>query len=240
MAERLGIPFDRLLGYGRQNPADSNESFSMAFLAARISSAANGVSRLHGAVTRKMVQPMWPSYPPEEIPVQFVTNGVHARTWTSAEMAGLLGRYLGPRWAEEPGRSIWNRVDRIPDHELWRLHQIRRERLVHYSRQALETQLRRRGATDAEIATARGVLNPDVLTIGFARRFASCKRAILLLRDVARLKRILADPSLPVQIVFAGKAHPHDNTGKELIRQIIHFSRDPEVRRSVVFWRTMI
>jgi glycogen phosphorylase len=124
MAERLGIPFDRLLSYGRQNLSDSSESFNMAFLAARISSAANGVSRHHGVVTRKMVQPMWPSYPLEEIPVQFVTNGVHARSWTSAEMAGLLGRYLGPRWAEEPGSNIWKRVDRIPDHELWRVHQI--------------------------------------------------------------------------------------------------------------------
>jgi starch phosphorylase len=235
MADRLSIPFDRLLGYGRQNPSDSNESFTMAFLAARVSSAANAESRLHGVVTRKMVQAMWPGYPVEEIPVQSLTNGVHTRSWTSDEMGELLSRYLGPRWAEEPDGGMWNRVDRIPDHELWRVHQIRRERLVYHSRQALEAQLRRRGSTDAEIAIARGVLNPDVLTIGFARRFASYKRATLLLRDTARIKRILKDPSRPVQILFAGKAHPQDNPGKDLIRQLVHFSRDPDVRHNVVF-----
>lgn len=235
MAEHLGIPFDRLLSYGRMNAADPNESFNMAFLAARISSAANGVSRLHGRVTRKMVQPMWPGYPLEEIPVQFVTNGAHTRSSTSAEMEALLSRYLGPRWAEETDRNVWNRVDRIPDHELWRVHEIRRDRLVHFAREALETQLRRSGGTDTEIATARSVLKADALTLGFARRFATYKRATLLIRDSVRIKRILTNPSHPVQILIAGKAHPHDDVGKDLIRQIVHFSRDPDVRRSVVF-----
>jgi glycogen phosphorylase len=235
-AERLGIPFERLLSYGRQNPADPNESFNMAFLAARVSSAANGVSRLHGAVTRKLVRAMWPGYSLEEIPVDSVTNGVHIRSWVSLEMTALLNRYLGHRWAEEPAESgVWDRVDRIPDHELWRVRQIRRERLVNYARQALESQLQRRGSSDAEIAAARSVLNPDALTIGFARRFATYKRATLLLRDVPRLKRILTNPERPVQILFAGKAHPHDSAGKDLIRQIIHFVRDPEIRSSVVF-----
>jgi len=233
--EKLGIPFDRLLSYGRQNPSDPNEYFNMAYLAARISSASNGVSRLHGVVTRKMVRSMWPGYPLNEIPVDSVTNGVHMRSWTSMEMTALLNRYLGPRWAEEANSGVWNRVDRIPDHELWRVHQIRRERLINYARQALEIQLKRRGASDAEIAVARSVLNPDALTIGFARRFATYKRATLLLRDIPRLKRILTNPQRPIQVLFAGKAHPHDNDGKELIRQIIHFVRDPEVRPSVVF-----
>lgn len=235
-AERLGIPFERLLGYGRQNAADAHEPFNMAFLAARISSAANGVSRLHGMVTRKMVKAMWPGYSLEEIPVDSVTNGVHLRSWVSVEMSALLNRYVGHRWAEEPADSgDWNRIDRVPDHELWRVHQIRRERLVNYARQALESQLQRRGASDAEIAAARSVLNPDALTIGFARRFASYKRATLLLRDIPRLKRILMNPDRPVQILIAGKAHPHDSAGKDLIRQIIHFARDPEIRTSVVF-----
>ena len=235
-AERLGIPFERLLSYGRQNPADPNESFNMAFLAARISSAANGVSRLHGVVTRKMVRAMWPGYSLEEIPVDSVTNGVHIRSWVSLEMTELLNRYLGHRWAEEPAEgSVWSRIDRIPDHELWRVHQIRRERLVNYARRALESQLQRRGGSDAEIAASRSALNPDALTIGFARRFATYKRATLLLRDVPRLKRILTNPARPVQILIAGKAHPHDSAGKDLIRQIVHFARDPEVRSSVVF-----
>ncbi len=235
-AERLGIPFERLLSYGRRNPVDPNESFNMAFLAARLSFAANGVSRLHGVVTRKMVGAMWPGYSLEETPVDSVTNGVHIRSWVSLEMTALLNRYLGHRWAEEPAESgVWSRIDRIPDHELWRVHQIRRERLVNYARRALESQVRRRGGSDADIATARSVLNPDALTIGFARRFATYKRATLLLRDVPRLKRFLTNPARPVQILIAGKAHPHDNAGKDLIRQIIHFARDPEVRSSVVF-----
>ncbi len=235
-AERLGIPFERLLSYGRQDPTDPNESFNMAFLAIRMSSAANGVSRLHGAVTRKMVRTMWPGYSLDEIPVGSVTNGVHIRSWVSLEMTELLNRYLGHRWAEETaGSAVWDRIDRIPDHELWRVHQIRREHLVNYARQALESQVRRHGGSDAEIITARSVLNPDALTIGFARRFATYKRATLLLRDVPRLKCILTNPARPVQILLAGKAHPHDNAGKDLIRQIIHFARDPEVRSNVVF-----
>jgi len=235
-AERLGIPFERLMSYGRMNAADQNESFNMAFLAARISSAANGVSRLHGEVTRRLVRQMWPGYPLEEVPVGSVTNGAHLRSWTSKEMTGLLTRYLGPRWAEEPpGSALWNRIDRIPDFELWRVHQIRRELLVNYARQALEAQLRRRGGSDREVAAARSVLHPDCLTIGFARRFATYKRATLLLRDMPRLKSILNHPERPIQMVFAGKAHPHDNEGKELIRQIIHAVRDPEVRPRVVF-----
>ena len=131
--------------------------------------------------------------------------------------------------------ALWQRIDRIPDQELWRVHEIRRERLVHYSRARLASQVRLRGGTDTEITVAGGVLSPDALTIGFARRFATYKRATLLLRDVDRLKRILTDPGRPVQILLAGKAHPHDTEGKELIRQIIRFARDPQVRRSVVF-----
>jgi starch phosphorylase len=131
--------------------------------------------------------------------------------------------------------ALWQRIDRIPDQELWRVHEIRRERLVHYARARLASQVRQRGGTDAEITVASGALSPDALTIGFARRFATYKRATLLLRDVDRLKRILTDSKRPVQILLAGKAHPHDTEGKELIRQIIRFAREPQVRRSVVF-----
>ena len=235
-AEQFGLPFDRIMAYGRANQSDPNERFNMAYLAIRMSSATNGVSKLHGDVTRKMLRGLWPGYSLEEVPVDSVTNGIHARSWTSPEMTALLNRYLGPRWAEEPaGSAAWNRIDRIPDHELWRVHQVRRERLVNYARLGLEAQLRRRGAPDSEVAAACSVLNPDALTIGFARRFATYKRATLLLRDIPRLKRILNHAERPVQILFAGKAHPHDNAGKDLIRQIIHFVRDPEVRASVVF-----
>lgn len=232
----LGLNIEQFLAYGRQNPSNSSEPLNMAYLAVRHSSYCNGVAKLHGEVTRKMVQPMWAGYPLDEVPIGSVTNGIHTRSWISAEMSNLLTRYLGPQWGEKPADiALLQRVERIPDQELWRVHEIRRERLVHYARTRLAAQIRQRGGTDAEITEAGGVLDPDALTIGFARRFATYKRATLLLRDVERLKRILTNPDRPVQILFAGKAHPHDNEGKELIRQIIHFARDPQIRRSVVF-----
>lgn len=232
---RFGLNMEQLLAYGRRNSGDHNEPFNMAYFAARHSSYCNGVSRLHGEVTRKMAHPMWSGYPLHEVPIQHVTNGIHPRSWISMEMRALLDRYLGPRWPEDPGRGVWERVDRIPDQELWRVHEIRRERLVHYARKRLTVQTRQRGGSEAEVLSAQSVLDPDILTIGFARRFASYKRATLLLRDPARLRRILTDPARPVQILIAGKAHPHDNEGKALIREIIHFTRDPEMRRKVVF-----
>ncbi len=232
----LGLTVDQFLALGRDVPPAPGEPLNMAYLAARHSSYANGVAKLHGVVTRKMAHHMWSGYSLEEVPIGSVTNGIHTRSWISAEMSSLLNRYLGPQWGERPAdTALWQRIDRIPDQELWRVHEIRRERLVHYARTRLAAQLRQRGGTDAEITVAGGVLAPDALTIGFARRFATYKRATLLLRDVDRLKQILTDAKRPVQILLAGKAHPHDNEGKELIRQIIRFARDPQVRRSVVF-----
>jgi len=232
----LGLGIEQFLAYGRQVPSDLGEPFNMAYLAARHSSYTNGVARLHGVVTRQMAQPMWAGYPLDEVPIGSVTNGIHTRSWISMEMSALLNRYLGPQWGEKPAdTALWQRIDRIPDQELWRVHEIRRERLVHYARSRLASQVRQRGGTDAEITVAGGVLSPDALTIGFARRFATYKRATLLLRDMDRLKRILTGSERPVQILLAGKAHPHDTEGKELIRQIIRFARDPQVRRSVVF-----
>ncbi len=235
-AQQLGISFDELMRYGRDNPNDPGSQFNMANLAARHSSSANGVSRLHGEVTRQMAHPVWAGYPLDEVPIGYVTNGIHTPTWISAEMSALLDRYLGPKWSEDPANhDVWDRIDRIPDHELWRVHQIRRERLVNYARARLAKQISNRGGSNSEIAAANSVLDPDVLTIGFARRFATYKRATLILRDVERLKTILADSKRPVQLLFAGKSHPHDGFGKELIREIVHFAQDPQVRRNVVF-----
>ncbi len=232
----LGLTARQFLAFGSQATADPGESFNMAFLAARHSSYTNGVARLHGEVTRKMAQAMWVDYPLDEVPIGSVTNGIHTRSWISMEMAALLTRYLGPRWGEKPtDTALWQRIDRIPDQELWRVHEIRRERLIHYARTRLTAQVRQRGGTNGEITAAASVLSPDALTIGFARRFATYKRATLLLRDLERLRRILTDAKRPVQILLAGKAHPHDTEGKELIRQIVHFARDLRVRHSVVF-----
>ncbi len=234
--KELGITFEDLMGMGRANRDDGSELFNMAVMALRNSTFTNSVSALHGEVTRKMVARGYVGFPLEEIPIEHVTNGVHLRSWMSQDLAGLLDRYLGSAWKEDaPNREVWRGVDRIPDTEIWRTHERRRERLVGFARERMKKQLIARGATQQEIDQAEGILDPEALTIGFARRFATYKRATLLFADPERLKRLLADPKRPVQLIFAGKAHPHDQAGKELIRQIVHFARDPLVRDRVVF-----
>ena len=231
----LGISRQEFLALGRRSPADEGE-FCMTVLALRLASYRNGVSKLHGQVSRRMWQPLWPGVPVEEIPIGHITNGVHFRSWISLEMNQLYDRYLGPSWHEEPANSeVWNRVHSIPAEELWRTHERRRERLVSWARLRVQNQRIRRSASPAEIEAADEILDPDALTIGFARRFATYKRATLLLRDVDRLKRILSDAARPVQLIFAGKAHPRDEAGKELIRQITTFSRQKELGRNLVF-----
>jgi starch phosphorylase len=232
----LGISRSEFLALGRQNPANDAEEFCMTVLALRMAASSNGVSKLHGEVSRKMWKSIWPSVPDNEIPIGSVTNGVHFRSWISYEMNQLYDRYMGPKWREEHADiALWQRASSIPAEELWRTHERRRERLVAFARVRLCAQLKHRGASQAEIAAADEVLNPDALTIGFARRFATYKRATLLLRDPERLARILNDPHRPVQIVFAGKAHPRDDAGKALIQQIVHFAQQPEFRRRIVF-----
>ncbi|MCL5743406.1 MAG: alpha-glucan family phosphorylase, partial [Acidobacteria bacterium] len=232
----LGITRSEFLAMGRRNPANQSEAFCMTVLALRMAAFSNGVSKLHGQVARSMWRDMWPGVPLEEIPIGHVTNGVHFRSWISYEMNQLYDRYLGPDWREEPGNgNLWKRVESIPAEELWRTHERRRERLVSFARRRLRMQMERRGAADSELAAADEVLDPDALTIGFARRFATYKRATLLLKDSDRLARILNDARHPVQIIYAGKAHPRDNPGKELIKQIVDLARRPEFRRRIVF-----
>lgn len=232
----LKIDIQELLGLGRQNPRDQSEPFCMTVLALRLSNTSNGVSKLHGSVSRKMWKAIWPELPDAEIPITSITNGVHTRSWMSAEMAQLYDRYLGVQWEERPtDYSIWKRVDNIPNAELWRTHERRRERLVAFARARLKAQLERRGAPPGEIARSEEVLDPEALTIGFARRFATYKRGTLLFRNLDRLAAIINNKDRPVQIVFAGKAHPRDHGGKELIAEIIHIARRPEFRRRIVF-----
>ncbi len=166
----------------------------------RLSSDTNGVSALHGEITRRMWQGLWPGVPEDEIPVSHVTNGVHILSWISRDMKVLYDRYLGPRWREEPGDpDVWLLAGNIPPDELWRTHERRRERLVAFTRQRLVRQLTERGASPSDVRAADEVLDPEALTIGFARRFATYKRATLLLRDPDRLARILNDPERPVR-----------------------------------------
>jgi starch phosphorylase len=232
----LGVDFERFLSTGRGKRFDEAAPFNMAVFAARNSNFVNGVSRLHGEVSRKIFHSISPDVPVHEVPIESITNGVHARTWTSADMCQLYDRYLGTRWREEPtDGEVWERIAEIPDTELWRVKERLRARLVRYARRKFRAQLTARGAPSREVAVADEMLDPEILTIGFARRFATYKRATLILRDPERLKRLLCHPTKPVQLLFAGKAHPKDDAGKRLIQAIVHFAEDPAVRRRVVF-----
>jgi starch phosphorylase len=234
-ARRLGISRDEFLALGRRGPGDQGE-FCMTVLALRLASWRNGVSKLHGEESRRMWQPLWPAVPTDEVPIGHITNGIHLGSWISLEMKQLYDRYLGPSWRDEPANGdVWSRIHKVPAEELWRTHERRRERLVAWSRRRVRQQRIRRSAPPAEIEAAGEVLDPDAFTIGFARRFATYKRATLILRDLERLKRLLMDPARPLQIIFAGKAHPRDSEGKELIRQIVSLSRQPELGRRIVF-----
>ena len=233
MAYQLGVSQYDFMQMGRTRTIGD---FCMTVLALRMASRANGVSKLHGDVSRRMWQWMWPELPLDEVPIGHVTNGVHFNSWISLEMNQLYDRYLGPAWREEPANGdVWNRAYSIPAEELWRTHQRRRERLVSWARNRVREQRILRGASQSEIEAADEILDPDALTIGFARRFATYKRATLILRDLPRLKRLLLDKERPVQLIFAGKAHPKDDAGKEFIKQITQLSRDPELGRRVVF-----
>jgi starch phosphorylase len=235
-ANEMQMSMEAILGLGRKNPSDAKEPFCMAILALRLARQGNGVSKLHGSVSRSMWQGVWPEIPEVEVPIRSVTNGIHVRSWLAYEMAHLFERYLGPRWADDPvDQKIWERVKDIPDAELWRSHERLRERFVVAARRAVRRQLKRRGAPPSEIEAADEILDPEALTIGFARRFAPYKRASLFLQDKARLLKIITNHDRPVQFVLAGKAHPRDNPGKELIKEVIQFAKLPEVRGRVVF-----
>ncbi len=232
----LGISKEDFLALGRENVTDKKESFCMTVLALKTAAGCNGVSKLHGQVSRNMWKRIWPTLPEHEIPVGHITNGIQILSWTSDEMMRLFNRYMGPRWIENPADdSVWQNLDDIPDSELWRCRERSRERLVGFTRRKLKEQLLARGIPMKEAEKANSVLDPEALTIGFARRFATYKRATLLLRDLKRLENILHDKDRPLQIIFAGKAHPKDNMGKELIKQVIHLSSDERFRDKIVF-----
>lgn len=233
---KLGISWEEFLNIGWQNNTPKGDGFSMAVCALNLCGEANGVSKLHGAVSRKMWGDLFPEVPFQEIPIKSITNGVHTRSYASAEMSALFDRYLGPRWTNNPGdQTVWKKIDMIPMEELWRTHERRRERLVAFARSRLEAQLKARNAPPSEIARAREVLNPSYLTIGFARRFATYKRATLLFKDKERLINILCNPERPIQLVIAGKAHPKDEPGKNFIKEIVKQSNDERLRRHIVF-----
>lgn len=236
-ADIFGLSRDQLLGLGRENTGDLTAPFSMAVLALKMATFANGVAQLHGVVSREMFQGLWRNLPVEEVPITAITNGVHARSCVAKSTQELYDRYLGPNWSSQGvDNPLWERVEAIPDEELWRNHERCRLDMVVYVREHLVRTLRERGVSPAEIAQAQEVLDPSILTIGFARRFATYKRATLWMSDVERVKRILTgNKDRKVQFVFAGKAHPKDVPGKELIREINHFIREQGCEKQVVF-----
>ena len=232
----FGLSQDEFLGLGREDTGDLSAPLNMAILAIKMSSFVNGVAALHGVVSRPMFQGLWPGLPQEEVPITSITNGVHARSCVAKSTQELYDRYLGPDWEMTRKEDrLWDRMSSIPDEELWRNHERCRSELVVFAREWLEKTLRERGAAQGEIERAREALDPKVLTIGFARRFATYKRATLFLRDVERIMRIMRDSNRPVQFVIAGKAHPMDIPGKELIRDIVHFIREHNTMSSMVF-----
>ncbi|MFT3787728.1 MAG: alpha-glucan family phosphorylase [Tepidisphaeraceae bacterium] len=232
----LKLDEEGFLALGREDVTNKKQGFSMAVLAIRLADGCNAVSKLHGEVSRDMWHSIWPGVPTTEVPIQHVTNGVHVRSWISPDLAFTLDRYLGDAWMVDPTKpDAWDDVDQIPDEELWRSHERCRERMVINARLWLKQQLSNRGASSEEQNVADGVLDPEALTIGFARRFATYKRGALILRDRERIKQIITQTNRPIQFVFAGKAHPADQGGKELIRQIVDFARDPAIRRKFVF-----
>lgn len=236
LTDELEISSERFLAMGRQNPEDPREPFCLTVLALRLSAAANGVSQLHGETARAMWARTWPDIPESEVPITHITNGVHPRFWVSRDVAGLYDRYLGPAWIANPADpAVWACMDDVPDPELWRTHERRRERLVNFVRRRAVAQLHERGAPQSEIRAASEALDPEVLTIGLARRFTTYKRANLFMMDAERFARLLGNEDGPVQMIVAGKAHPQDDQAKELIRRIIHFIWDHGLRNRLIF-----
>jgi glycogen phosphorylase len=233
--QKLGISLHDLLALGRANPSDVSEPFNMAYLAIRGSGAVNGVSRLHGKVSRQLFEPLFPSWPQEDIPVGFVTNGVHMPTWDSAPADDLWTQTCGKnRWLGTT-ESLPQGIRRTSDASLWGFRAAARKSLVEYARERLSRQLLAYGASPDAVAGAKRLFDPDTLTLGFARRFATYKRPNLLLHDRERLLRLLTNPQRPVQLIIAGKAHPADQAGQALIQEWVQFIRRPETRRHAIF-----
>ena len=233
--QKLGISLHDLLALGRQNANDTSESFNMAYLAVRGSGAVNGVSRLHGKVSRHLFESLFPRWPVDEVPVGYVTNGVHTSTWDSAAADDL--------WTEACGKDRWlgttkaleGDIRRVSDARLWQFRTTARKSLIEYARERLSRQLAVSGASPKWVDEAKHLFDPNVLTLGFARRFATYKRPNLLLHDPQRLLRLLCNPERPVQLIIAGKAHPEDRGGQALIQEWITFIRRAEVRPHIIF-----
>jgi starch phosphorylase len=232
----LGLSQQEFLGLGRIRPEDHREALCMTVLAFKMSRYANGVSALHGRITRKSWQVLWPHRREDEVPVGHITNGVHVRTWLAPAMQDLYTRHIGNDWRNHlSDPAMWARIDSVHDAELWETHRVLKAALVHFVRRKVTEQRQRAGFPADVVAAAGTALDPEALTIGFARRFATYKRANLIFSDFERIKKLLTDSKRPVQLVFSGKAHPADRPGQDVLRQVHEATFTPELRERVIF-----
>ena len=236
LRESLGLSYDQFMGLGRVNPFDSSEAFCMTVLALKSSERANAVSSLHGQVSRAMWKPLFEERGHDRVPIGHITNGVHVQTWLAPQMRQVYDRHLGPDWPQRAGDAgFWERVDGIDDGELWETHQTMKVHLIEIARRRAARQAERRGESPEFIAQARRALSLDALTIGFARRFATYKRANLILQDLEAVAGLVNNAQMPIQFIFAGKSHPHDRPGKEVLQQIARLMHDARFGGKVLF-----
>ncbi len=235
-ADRLGVSWEEFIGLGKTNPENPDEDYSMSVLATKLSREVNGVSKIHGEVSRKMFKDLYPGYFPEELHIGHVTNGVHYGTWTASEWQELYKKTFGEDFLRNVADPVnWARIYEVPDKDIWKIRNNRRKSLLEYIKQRLLNNLSRRQETPRRIYQVMEAINPDTLTIGFARRFATYKRAHLLFNDLDRLSKIVNNPDMPVQFIYAGKAHPADKAGQELIKHILDISKRKEFHGKILF-----
>jgi starch phosphorylase len=236
LRESFGLAHEGLMSLGRENPGNQNEMFCMTVLGLRLSRRVNAVSALHGEVSREMWMGLFPGRAEDAVPIGHITNGVHVPSWLAPQMFRLYDRHLGTDWHKYSGESrIWEAIENIDDAELWETHLSLKARLLAFVRQRAVEQAEHRGESKEKLQRLSRILSPDALTIGFARRFATYKRANLLLRDIERLASLINDPKRPVQFVFAGKAHPLDEPGKRVLQEVALMMRDSKLSDKFVF-----
>jgi starch phosphorylase len=236
LRDELGISTEQLMGLGRVEPQNEYETFCMTVLGLKLSRRANAVSNLHGHVTRRMWAHLWPWRVEEEIPIGHITNGVHIQSWLAWQMQQLYDRYFPANWMRRMGEpDVWQTIHEVDPGELWETHYALKNLLLAFVRRRVSRQCRRRGESDEAIEAARNILDPNILTFGFARRFATYKRAALIMTDMDRFDALVNDPERPIQIIFAGKAHPADEPGKQLIQRIANLRHDPRFANRIAF-----
>lgn len=236
LREQLGISHEMLMSFGREHSSDQHEQFCMTVLGLQLSRRANAVSSLHGEVSRAMWKSLFPGKEEEAVPIGHITNGVHVPSWLAPQMCRLYDRHLGVGWQERSGSArTWEEIENVDDGELWETHLNLKSRLLDFARRRAREQAERRGESPETLRNLGKVLSPDALTIGFARRFATYKRANLILADIEKLATMVNDPNRPVQFLFAGKAHPHDEPGKRMLQQIAEMMRDSNFANKLVF-----